>query len=318
MAYFIHKQDFQTLTKTFSTRLYSTVLYCTITSFDQPKRWTMKRTIIAASRYHVRSCSSASPNPNNAPAIRRHGPGDGVITLNVGGKKFQTLRSTVAQNEVLMDHVFRAEANAELSDGEAIFIDRDPAHFAVILTYLRNKADGVYTSPYAAKKLMKFGSKHGQDSADNHCKALKAVPTKAIAEAVSPAYLIQLPKDSKILKEIYFESKHYNITELTDHICSRQVLTRIFSGMTNPFEKAATAIAAGKRFLVLLGTMMTGMGGWGYSQARAGQAQINEIATEESRKESSVSAVNQVDFWKEQHEIWKTLSELWSGSSPRK
>ena len=46
-----------------------------------------------------------------APTIPRHGPGDGVITLNVGGKEFVTLRSTIDINPVLRSHVQLAEAN---------------------------------------------------------------------------------------------------------------------------------------------------------------------------------------------------------------
>ena len=61
-----------------------------------------------------------------------------------------------------MDHVVRAENNMEetiisgsTTNQHAIFIDRDPKHFDMILTYLRNKADGIYRQPGIAQRLMK-------------------------------------------------------------------------------------------------------------------------------------------------------------------
>ena len=74
---------------------------------------------LSSSRKHsstVAASSSSSPtttsttNTTTRPLIQRHGPLDRVITLNVGGKQFQTLRSTISQNKVLYDHVLRAEA----------------------------------------------------------------------------------------------------------------------------------------------------------------------------------------------------------------
>ena len=97
--------------------------------------------------------SASSSNTASSSIIQRHGPGDGVITLNVGGKNFQTLRSTIAQNDVLMDHVVRAEANLEIGKNHEIFIDRDPKHFGMILAHLRNKADGISYG----HQLLKFG-----------------------------------------------------------------------------------------------------------------------------------------------------------------
>lgn len=83
--------------------------------------------------------------------IARHGPGDGVVKLNVGGKEFLTLRSTIQSNDVLADYVARAEANSEFNGG-AVFIDRDHTHFGMILTFLRNKMEGIaYNSRFSSK-----------------------------------------------------------------------------------------------------------------------------------------------------------------------
>ena len=169
-----------------------------------------------------KKCSS------KAVPIQRHGPNDGVVTLNVGGKNFQTLRSTIAQNEVLIDHVLRAEANSEMVCGEAVFVDRDHKHFGWILEYLRNKADGVYIHPSVAQQLLKKLPLNGtnsnkqsvQGSVDNNCEAARGGnDAKQMTKSMSKTSFIELPTDSKTLTELYFESIYYNIPELTDHIC---------------------------------------------------------------------------------------------------
>jgi BTB/POZ domain len=143
--------------------------------------------------------------------VARHGPGDAVITLNVGGKEFFTLRSTVASNDVLAEHVARAEANQEFTrGGSAIFIDRDPTHFPLILNHLRNKVCGL--SYHSSLK------KHKGD------------------------YHVQLPHDSKQLRDIYVEAQHYRIEELQAALCERSIIVSILSafdgGGSNPFDQA--------------------------------------------------------------------------------
>jgi len=73
----------------------------------------------------------------------RLGDEDGVVQLNVGGKTFETLRSTVETNAVLTAYLKRAEANPSLCKNGAVFIDRDPEHFGVLLNHLRNKTEGL-------------------------------------------------------------------------------------------------------------------------------------------------------------------------------
>lgn len=72
------------------------------------------------------------PDTYSLGTIHRHGAGDATITLNVGGKEFHTLRSTVNANAVLSTLVVRAEQNKELTKGGAVFVDRDPAHFEIV------------------------------------------------------------------------------------------------------------------------------------------------------------------------------------------
>ncbi len=242
--------------------------------------------------------------------IQRHGPGDKVITLDVGGKKFQTLRSTIAQNKVLYDHVLRAEANLEYAaDNNAVFIDRDPKHFGIILAYLRNRADGLVGSSDAAattSSLVRFGRKQQSNTTN-----VATSPTSSFKYTSS----IQLPTDSTLLSEMYIESMHYNIPEMTDLICSRQMLTRIFNlfGSNNPFQLAGSAYANMKRLLVLFGGVMTGAGGWVYAQAVAAQqAKTNELQALMSNSSGGVSE-NAVEYWKNQSKVWNDAAKKWSG-----
>ena len=259
-----------------------------------------------------KKCSSTVATTNTAivsQIIQRHGPGDKVITLDVGGKKFQTLRSTIAQNKVLYDHVLRAEANLEYAaDNNAVFIDRDPKHFGVILAYLRNRADGLVGSSDAAattSSLVRFGRKQQSNTTN-----VATSPTSSFKYTSS----IQLPTDSTLLSEMYIESMHYNIPEMTDLICSRQMLTRIFNlfGSNNPFQLAGSAYANMKRLLVLFGGVMTGAGGWVYAQAVAAQAKTNELQALMSNSSGGVSE-NAVEYWKNQSKVWNDAAKKWSG-----
>ena len=253
------------------------------------------------------SSTVATTNAAIRPIIKRHGPGDKVITLDVGGKKFQTLRSTISQNKVLYDHVLRAEANSEYA-GDAVFIDRDPKHFGVILAYLRNRADGLVGSSDAAattSSLLRFGRKQSN-----------ATTTSSTSPPSSFKYTstIQLPTDSTLLSEMYIESMHYRIPEMSDLICSRQMLTRIFNlfGSNNPFQLAGSAYANMKRLLILFGGVMTGAGGWVYAQAVAAQAKTNELLMMSSSG-SGVSE-NAVEYWKNQSKLWNDAAKKWYGT----
>jgi hypothetical protein len=56
------------------------------------------------------------------------------------------LRSTINTSSVLANHVARAEANAEITDKGAVFINRNPAHFGIILQYLWNNVESLNNS----------------------------------------------------------------------------------------------------------------------------------------------------------------------------
>ena len=181
--------------------------------------------------------------------IVRHGPGDGVMTLNVGGKEFQTLRSTIASNAVLADHVARAEANQEITIKGSVFVDRDPTHFGFILGYLRNRVDAGWVRPCVDKTL-----ENCQSSKDSATTAFKAMAKNNVPN---------LPKDTKVLQEIYMEATYYRIPELQTVLCSTKysVLVARFlgsGGTGNPFQFVSNTIArlrAGLLAVASVGTL---------------------------------------------------------------
>ena len=275
------------------------------------------------------TAATSAEQTNSLPIIQRHGPNDRVITLNVGGKQFQTLRSTISQNAVLYAHVLRAESNSEYLGDKIVFIDRDSKHFHVILTYLRNKADGLVGGPASSadavaattSSLLRFGRN----------KTKQQLPTTTSFKYTTS---INLPDDIQSLRELYFESIHYQISELTELICSKHVLARIFNlfGSNNPFQLAGAAYVNMKRLLLLFGGVMTGMGGWVYAQAVAAQAKTNELLmsgsdlimiggsggngatyndTNGGSNDSSSSSAE--EYWKKQSKVWNDAAKFWNG-----
>jgi len=179
--------------------------------------------------------------------IPRHGKGDSIITLNVGGKDFITLRSTVASNSVLAEHVARAQANHEFtcSDGKAVFIDRDPTYFPLILNHLRNKVEGLSYNSSSASRV-------------------KAKATSKITSAShgSSSSYVQLPKDVKALRDIYVEATHFQIDELKDASCQATLWVNMigaFAGGSggNPFDVANKLFQNARRALLAFGSVGT-------------------------------------------------------------
>ena len=220
--------------------------------------------------------------------VSRHGVGDGVITLNVGGKNFLTLRSTVTQNNVLTEYVMRAEANKELAQ-DAVFIDRDPKHFGMILSYLRNKADGLSNTGLTASLRSK------------------------VSKGPSAAETVFLPEDQQSLQEMYYESLHYQIPELTTYICTKGFFVKYLQmfGIKNPFQMAASALAVGKRLFIFMGTVVTGMGGWAVTQATLSEAKSKQSF--DVVKDAIGSEYNEMS--KEQ--LVKSILKAWDDSAKK-
>lgn len=172
--------------------------------------------------------------------VPRHGEGDGVITLNVGGKEFITLRSTIQDNQVLYNRVLQAEANQEFTKG-AVFIDRDPTYFHLILQHLRNRADMMHYP-----RSFQSSSKYAIFS--------RAMPDKAKTIFRKRDVLIQLPEKKEAVRDLYVEARYFQIAELEALLCSLDWYTRAAqwfgSGASNPFYAASQAITTARRALV--------------------------------------------------------------------
>jgi BTB/POZ domain len=150
--------------------------------------------------------------------IVRHGSGDACVTLNVGGKEFTTLRSTINANAVLAEHVARAEYNPTISTGSTTkriaFIDRDPDHFNYILRHLRNRAE--------------------QSTARHFEKSSSLMKQKSTTQVY-----IDLPSDPTVLHELYVEAVYYRIPELQNALKKYSMtahVSHLFMKQWNPFD----------------------------------------------------------------------------------
>ena len=166
--------------------------------------------------------------------VVRHGVGDACIVLNVGGKEFMTLRSTVNSNPVLADHVARAEANREVTKSGAIFIDRDPEHFQFILTFLRNKVE-----------MLSYTEKS---------KLMETVTMTKFTETYA-----RLPEDRNQLRDLYLEATYYRIPELQDTLSRTNWFVKFTDllGAGNPFDAATKWANRIRTFLVSFATFST-------------------------------------------------------------
>ena len=63
---------------------------------------------------------------------------DRVITINVGGKLFTTLISTLIKASHFFQNLFSGNFIKPITDDKGyVFIDRDPKYFSIILNYIR-------------------------------------------------------------------------------------------------------------------------------------------------------------------------------------
>ena len=189
--------------------------------------------------------------------VCRHGRGDAVILLNVGGQEFSTLRSTVATNPVLAEYVARAEANQEFMGSKgggskssaAVFVDRDPTYFPLILNHLRNKVEG-----------LSYYSNLSNSSSSSSSSTASSLAKKKLHLAKPTTYHVQLPKDIRALRDIYVEASHYRIPELEKASCKENFmvsLVGIFGGSSNPFDQANQLFQMVRRGLVAAGSIGT-------------------------------------------------------------
>jgi hypothetical protein len=208
-----------------------------------PKKSTQyERTMMANSsaflRYLTTRTSSAARRSFSD--LVRHGEGDSVVTLSVGGTEFHTLRSTIAANPILAGHVARAEANQNLTKDGAVFIDRDPKHFPIILQFLRNSVE-----------KNKRNDTAGCETSESLSKQLKKYKYSSVS----------LPKDTTSLQELYMEASYFQMKELQDTLCHTSIVANVmsfFSGRgSNPFTEMTNLFGRLRAAILALGTAGT-------------------------------------------------------------
>jgi hypothetical protein len=137
--------------------------------------------------------------PPAAP-VARHGLQDGVVQLNVGGQEFVSLRSTLQRSPVLARALQRAEDQSSLRLGEAVFIDRDPTHFALLLNHMRNEAEGIGPVRPSSASARLLGEREGP---------------------------ITLPTEASELRALYVEAAHFGLEDLAALVLSKSTLAKI-------------------------------------------------------------------------------------------
>ena len=200
---------------------------------NDQNRNSVRRRLFSDNKNELKTVEDTALQAEETACVVRHGEGDRVVTLNVGGKEFITLRSTIQNNTVLFDRVQKAEANQEFFKG-AVYIDRDPTYFHLILQHLRNRADLMH---------LRYDTASPRFSA----KARNVLFKKRDV-------LIQIPDKKDALRDLYVEARYFKINELEHLLCAMDWHTRFASwfgsGATNPFYAASQTITAARNALV--------------------------------------------------------------------
>ena len=206
---------------------------CYLKNVNDQSRNNVRRRLLSDIKNELKTVEETALNAEESACVVRHGEGDRVVTLNVGGKEFITLRSTIQNNSVLFDRVRMAEANQEFFKG-AVYIDRDPTYFHLILQHLRNRADLMH---------LRYETANPRFSA----KARSVLFNKRDV-------LIQIPEKKDALRDLYVEARYFKIIELEHLLCAMDWHTRFASwfgsGATNPFYAASQTITAARNALV--------------------------------------------------------------------
>jgi hypothetical protein len=202
-------------------------------------KWHKRRARLSTT-HAVSEGSGVSSGLTSHQIVSRNGPLDSIITLNVGGKEFKTLQSTIQASPVLCETIEKASANGEFVDHKAVFVDRDPTHFPLILTYLRNKAEGIAYNDRTVKKSMMGVTKFVTQKTAKH-----------------PKY-VRLPENQGDLQDLYVEAVHYGLGDLQHQLCHTSFMVTLASwlgGGGNPFLQANEALKSLRRtFFAFAGT----------------------------------------------------------------
>jgi hypothetical protein len=117
----------------------------------------------------------------------------------------------------------------------AVFVDRDPTHFGLILQHLRNVADSITLSSTTNKNAW----------------------LRLISNSKNEVN-IQIPENTSKLRELFVEARYFRIKELEDALSGYDLFTWVASvisgqGVANPFHVAFNAIKMARRTLLTTG-----------------------------------------------------------------
>ena len=161
--------------------------------------------------------------------IIRYGANDNVLQLSVGGKQFKTLKSTIASCPRMVDLCYLGKMNKEMSEGGRVFIDRDPELFPYILTFLRNRVEGLSLA-------------------------------NAAANVANLQRHVHLPNERRKLRDLYVEAKFFGLEDLQEDIRESNVFTSILGpllGGRNPFDQVNNIIMNAQKLVVGVGGVAT-------------------------------------------------------------
>jgi BTB/POZ domain len=248
----------------------------------------------------VVATTSATNNNSSIITRQRHGVGDAIVCLNVGGQEFYTLRSTIQTSPILESIVASAEANPsalKMTETGAIFVDRDPTHFPTILEYLRLRAENNNNNlqmlqqqqqqqeSLSSAMVPSRAAVNAQLTAATTTAILSSrikgaiqqnvVGLKAATAGLDPAAGcrplldasgIPLPHDHKTMSALYMEATYHGITELQQALTEHSFWARVKSLFGIVAAKGSTAVnpfnaAAATKAFTLLRASLLAVGG---------------------------------------------------------
>jgi hypothetical protein len=174
---------------------------------------------------------------------------DRVVKIDVGGTQFTSLHSTLAISPTLQRHLAAADANTALLKDGAVFIDRDPASFPVVLQHLRNQAANLhYPTKLARLKRMSNNSFFAR---------LKRTTVHDNGE-MSTVALDNL--NWKQHTDLFVESNYYELTDLTQQSYQHQFSLGIIDRLGVLTSISPTGLVKFAKFAAVLVGLVTTYG----------------------------------------------------------
>ncbi|CAL2033834.1 unnamed protein product [Caenorhabditis brenneri] len=117
-----------------------------------------------------------------------------IVKLNIGGTVFHTTKSTLTKFDGMFKVMMETDIPVIKDETGAIFIDRDPYHFRLILTFMR---DGVVALPESDKEINEIHQEANYYLLDG---LVKLCERKLEPPAENPTKLKFIEKDSELLE----------------------------------------------------------------------------------------------------------------------